>query len=45
MAVVYEDIEVLRESVNGGYWNSSEVSTICVGGESTMNEEGGVDRW
>ena len=43
MAIAYEDIEVLRESVDGGYWNSSEVSTIRVGGESTMNEEGGVD--
>ena len=44
MAVVYEDNEVLRESVDRGYWNSSEVSTIHVGGESTTDEEGGVDR-
>ena len=44
MAVAYKDNEVLQESVDGGYWNSGEVSTICVRGESTTNEEGGVDR-
>ena len=45
MAVAYEDNEVLRESVDGGYWNSSEVSSVCVGEELTTNKEGGVDCW
>ena len=44
MAVAYEDIEVLQESVDRRYWNLSEVSTIRVVGESSTNEEGGVDR-
>ena len=45
IAVVYEDNEVgvLRKSVDGGYLNLDEISTVCAGGESTDNEEVGVD--